>query len=120
MKFRYKPRIVPASPTASEPEQSCPQASPLSIERVIDHVMHAVEICGVAHVGVGSDYDGIQRCPEGLEDASCYGNLAGGLLERGLTTDEVASIMGGNMQRVFCAATGPGTLARSAELTPIR
>ena len=92
---------------------------PLSLERVVDHVLHAAEVCGVEHVGLGSDYDGILRCPAGLEDASCYGRLAQGLLARGLAEEEVAEVMGGNMERVFRAATGPGTRAATAPLRPL-
>jgi membrane dipeptidase len=45
-------------------------ASPLSMEVVLDHVCHAVEVAGIDHVGLGSDFDGIGRTPEGLEDAT--------------------------------------------------
>lgn len=76
-------------------------AKPLSIERLGDHVLHAMEVAGPEHVGLGSDYDGIQRGPRGLEDASCYPNLARHLMERGLTDDEVRGVMGANMERVF-------------------
>ncbi|HIF39753.1 MAG TPA: membrane dipeptidase [Planctomycetes bacterium] len=78
---------------------------PLCMDRVVDHVLHAVEVCGIRHVGVGSDFDGIQRRPEGLEDASCYGHLAQALLRRGLNEDDVCAVMGGNMARVFRAVT---------------
>ncbi|MDP6738896.1 MAG: dipeptidase [Planctomycetota bacterium] len=78
---------------------------PLCMERVVDHVLHAVEVCGIRHVGIGSDFDGIQRRPEGLEDASCYGHLAQALLRRGLNEDDVCAVMGGNMARVFRAVT---------------
>ena len=92
---------------------------PLPLDRVLDHVLHAVEIAGVEHVGLGSDYDGIQARPAGLEDASCYGNLEAGLMRRGLGEDEVLAVMGRNMERVFRTATGPGTRAVSAELVPL-
>ena len=88
-------------------------------ERVVDHVVHAVEIAGIDHVGLGSDYDGIQLTPRGLEDASCYGLLAELLLRRGFAQDEVRKIMGLNLQRVFEEVTGPGTLAWEAELEPL-
>jgi len=78
---------------------------PLCLDRVVDHVLHAVEVCGIRHVGVGSDFDGIQRRPAGLEDASCYGNLAQALLQRGLDEDDVCAVMGGNMARLFRAVT---------------
>jgi len=94
-------------------------AAPLPMRRFLDHLEYAVEIAGVDHVGIGSDYDGIWRTPEGLEDASCYGNLMEALLERGFAEDDVLKIMGGNMERVFRAATGPGTRAAEATLTPL-
>ena len=94
-------------------------AAPLSIETVVDHIAHAVEIAGIDHVGLGSDYDGIGRTPQGLENASCYVNLAERLLARGFGDDDVAKILGGNMERVFANVTGPGTAAATAQLTPI-
>lgn len=75
--------------------------TPLSIERLVDHVVHAVEVAGIDHVGLGSDFDGITTPVEGLEDASGYGALVEPLGRRGLTGGEVAQIMGGNMARVF-------------------
>jgi membrane dipeptidase len=78
---------------------------PLGLDRVVDHVLHAVEVCGIRHVGLGSDFDGIQRRPQGLEDASCYGRLAQALVQRGLDEDDVRAVMGGNMERVFRAVT---------------
>ncbi|MBK7875949.1 MAG: membrane dipeptidase [Planctomycetes bacterium] len=93
-------------------------AKPLSMEVVLDHVCHAVEVAGISHVGLGSDYDGIGRTPEGLEDASCYGRIAAGLAARGFARDDVRRILGGNMERVFGLATGAGTRAATAELAP--
>jgi membrane dipeptidase len=93
-------------------------AKPLSMDVVLDHVCHAVEIAGVAHVGLGSDYDGIGRTPEGLEDATCYGRIAAGLRTRGFGREEVLGILGGNMERVFALATGGGTRAATQALTP--
>jgi membrane dipeptidase len=94
-------------------------APPLSLDTVVDHIAHAVEVAGVEHVGIGSDYDGIGRTPQGLEDASCYGNLAERMLDRGFGEEDVVRILGGNMERVFAAVTGPGTAAHTARLQPI-
>ena len=82
------------------------EAPPLSIEVVLDHIDHAVRVAGIDHVGIGSDFDGIQRTPAGLEDASCYGALATGLFDRGYGEDDVEKILGGNMRRVFVEVTG--------------
>lgn len=90
------------------------EARALPLDRVVDHVLHAVEMAGIDHVGIGSDYDGIGRTPEGLEDASCYGRLAERMLARGLGAADVEKVLGGNLRRVFAAATGPGTAAGRA------
>jgi membrane dipeptidase len=92
---------------------------PLSAERVADHVCHAVEVAGIEHVGVGSDFDGILTAPRGLEDASRYGVLAELLLRRGFTSEDARAVLGGNMQRAFERATGPDTRAASETLAPL-
>jgi membrane dipeptidase len=94
-------------------------APPLPLERVVDHVVHAVDVAGIEHVGIGSDYDGITRTPEGLEDASCYGNLVEALLARGFDEAELELLLGANMRRIFRAVTGPGTRAHGRALTAL-
>jgi microsomal dipeptidase-like Zn-dependent dipeptidase len=87
------------------------QAAPMPLQRLIDHIVHAVDIMGVDHVALGSDFDGIERGPEGLEDATAYGQLIEALLQRGFTPSEVELISGGNLRRVFADVTGVGTFA---------
>ena len=89
-------------------------AAPLPAERLVEHVLHAVEVAGIEHVGLGSDYDGIERTPAGLEDARGYGHLAELLARRGCGDEELLALLGGNMERVFRAVTGPGTAAHAA------
>ncbi len=62
-------------------------------------------------VGIGSDFDGIDHTPTGLEDAGCYPALAAALLGRGFTQGELEGVFWGNMARVFAEATGAGTRA---------
>lgn len=88
----------------------------LSIERVADHVVHAVESAGIDHVGLGSDFDGILHTPAGLEDARGYPRLAQALAARGFGTEDLRKVLGGNMRRVFAQVTGPGTAAATAGL----
>jgi membrane dipeptidase len=90
-------------------------APPLPIARVCDHICHAAELAGVEHVGIGSDYDGIDHTPAGLEDASRYPALAAALLQRGFTEAELKGIFWGNMARAFASATGEGTRAFGLE-----
>jgi membrane dipeptidase len=95
------------------------RARPVDSERLLDHLCHAVEIAGIDHVGIGSDFDGIQRAPRGLETAASYGTIAAGMLRRGFAASDVRKVLGENMQRVYAAATGPGTRAASARLVTL-
>ncbi len=86
-------------------------AEPFALDRVVEHIQHAVEVAGIDHVGIGSDFDGIQRRPAGLDDASCYPNLAARLAERGFDERDRAKVFGANMRRAFARATDAGTQA---------
>ncbi|HYS53223.1 MAG TPA: dipeptidase [Thermoanaerobaculia bacterium] len=76
----------------------CPTAR---LEDVVNHFMHAVEVAGVDHVGVGSDFDGVPALPEDLETAAALPRVTERLLERGLSERDVEKILGGNFMRVF-------------------
>ena len=71
------------------------------VKEVADHIDHAVRLAGVGHVGIGSDFDGIQVAPEGLEDISCMGLLWDELRHRGYSEKEIDGIGGGNLMSVF-------------------
>ncbi len=71
------------------------------VEEVADHIDHVVELVGIDHVGIGSDYDGVSNLPEGLNDVSMYPNLIGILLERGYTEEDIQKIWSGNFLRVW-------------------
>ena len=75
-----------------------------SIHDVVDHIEHLVKHCGIDHVGIGSDYDGIGSVPVQLEDVSTYPLLTQELLNRGYRPQDIHKIMGGNVLRVFRTA----------------
>jgi len=77
-----------------------------SLEDAAAHIDHAVKIAGVDHVGIGSDWDGINMVPSGLEDVSKMPALTTALLERGFSEEDVRKILGGNFLRVLRAVTG--------------
>ena len=68
---------------------------------VVDHIDHVAKTAGVDHVGLGSDYDGIEVLPKGLEDVSTYPVITELLLRRGYTAEDIHKIMSGNMMRVL-------------------
>lgn len=70
---------------------------------VVEHIDHAVKIAGIDHVGIGSDYDGIDCTPVGLEDYSKFPALTRALLERGYTAAQIRQIYGGNTLRLMRA-----------------
>ncbi len=72
-----------------------------TVEDVADHIDHVVDLVGVDHVGLGSDFDGVFALPEGLQNASGYPNLVAELLRRDYSEDEIAQILGGNALRVW-------------------
>jgi membrane dipeptidase len=82
-------------------EHPAPRAT---IGQVADHIDHLRSAMGVDHVGIGSDFDGSELLPEGLEDVSDFPNLLGELLRRGYTDDDVRKIAGGNILRVMRGA----------------
>jgi membrane dipeptidase len=77
-----------------------------TIAQVADHIEHVREVAGVAHIGIGSDFDGTPDLPEGLGDVSCFPALFAELLDRGWTEDDCARLAGGNVLRVMRAAEG--------------
>ena len=73
-----------------------------NVERVADHIDHVKAIAGIDHVGIGSDFDGVDdSLPEGLKDVSMYPNLIYVLLKRGYTEEEIEKICSGNVFRVW-------------------
>ncbi len=75
-----------------------------TLTQVADHVDHAREVAGIAHVGLGSDFDGVDTLPEGLTDVSCYPNLLAELAGRGWSDADLAALTSGNILRVLRAA----------------
>ena len=74
---------------------------PLSL--LIDHIDHMVRLAGVDHVGLGSDFDGIESAPKELNDVSDMPLVTKALLERGYSKTDIKKILGGNFIRVFKA-----------------
>jgi membrane dipeptidase len=72
------------------------------LSEVVDHIDHVVDLVGIDHVGLGSDFDGLgDSLPVGLEDVSAYPNLIRALLERGYSEADVEKICSGNLLRVW-------------------
>jgi len=71
-----------------------------TITDAIAHLEHAIEVMGIDHVGLGSDFDGDGGVP-GLADASELTNFTRQLLARRYCEDDIQKIWGGNFLRVM-------------------
>lgn len=74
---------------------------PLSM--LIDHIDYIVKLVGTDYVGIGSDFDGINLTPRGLDDVSTYPLITKALVERGYSRQNINKILGKNLLRVLKA-----------------
>ena len=75
--------------------------APLS--SLIDHIDHVIQVAGVDHTGIGSDFDGIPSTPEGIDSAADLPKITAALMARGYTAEDMRKVLGGNLLRVFTA-----------------
>lgn len=74
---------------------------PMSL--LFDHIDYIVKLVGVDYVGLGSDFDGIESAPKGLDGVEDYPKITEGLIKRGYSEKDIKKILGGNFLRVFKA-----------------
>ncbi len=73
---------------------------PLSV--LIDHIDHIAKVAGVDHVGIGSDFDGVNgQLPEGMDSPADLPKITAALMARGYSAEDCRKILGGNLLRVF-------------------
>ncbi len=94
----------PAKRAAWEAVQLELQALPRpGVDRVADHIEHAVSVAGIDHVGIGTDYDGIEVTVAGLEDISRFPALWDELRRRGFSARDLTRLAGANLLRLLTA-----------------
>lgn len=71
---------------------------------IADHIDHVVKVAGIDHVGLGSDFDGVDALPEGLGGIEGLSKITHELVKRGYADADVLKILGGNFLRAFEAA----------------
>jgi membrane dipeptidase len=74
-----------------------------SYRRIVDHIDHIVGLVGIDHVGLGSDFDGIEVTPEGMEDISKFSLVFDEMRRRGYTESDIEKVASGNFFRVMQA-----------------
>src|ERR1700730_11689852 len=82
-------------------EEFAKRLPPVTVSRLVDHIDHIVKLVGIEHVGIGSDFDGVQSTLSDLADVGELPNLTRELLRRGYSEIDIDKIRGGNMLRVM-------------------
>lgn len=93
------------SEKAEKFEDQYRQESPFpyaDVNTVVEHIDYVVQLVGIDHVGIGSDYDGVgDSLPVGLKDVSDYPNLVQKLLDKGYSEADIEKVLGANLLRVW-------------------
>lgn len=99
----FSPDFISCTAPSSNSTTGMPDFYPANntLAHVVRHIMHIGNLIGFDHVGIGTDYDGIESTPEGLEDVSKLPFLIAELLRQGLSEKNAAKVAGGNLLRVW-------------------
>jgi membrane dipeptidase len=117
MRARYMEAMKIADPAQREAAMDALMAEmsaklpPATLADVVAQIDHAVQVAGVDHVGIGTDFDGVECVPTELNSYDKFPALTKALLEKGYTAVEIKKIYGGNLLRVMKAVE-----KRAAEL----
>jgi len=72
------------------------------LKDLIDHIDHIAKVAGIDHVGLGSDFDGVDgQLPQGMDSPADFPKITAALMERGYSAEDCRKILGGNLLRVF-------------------
>jgi membrane dipeptidase len=84
-----------------------------TLQDVVAHAVHMREVAGIDHLGIGGDYDGVDRLPVGLEDVSRYPALIAALLDEGWSEQDCGKLANANLVRVLRDAEAAAAHIRS-------
>jgi membrane dipeptidase len=90
----------------------------VTIADVADHIEYVKKLAGVDYIGIGSDYDGNDSWPEGMEDVSTFPKLFAELIRRGWSDEDLAKLAGGNVLRALGQAEAVAKQLQAAEPAP--
>ncbi|KAE9974198.1 hypothetical protein BLS_005170 [Venturia inaequalis] len=117
--INFAPEFV--SCTASDSPSGVPDFYPdnSTLAQVVRHITHIGDLIGYDHVGIGTDYDGIESTPRGLEDVSKFPDLVAALLEAGLSDQDAAKVVGRNLLRVWKEADAVSEKMKKEGVLPL-
>jgi membrane dipeptidase len=99
-------------------EEANAKVAPATLADVVAHVDHAVQVGGIDHVGIGTDFDGVGCVPKDLDSYNKFPALTRALLEKGYTASDIKKIYGGNLLRVMHAVEKEAQRQQAANLKP--
>ena len=82
-------------------EEFAKRLPPVSVARLVEHIDHIVQLVGIDHVGIGSDFDGVQATLSDLSTVADLPNLTRELIRHGYSENDIEKILGGNVLRVL-------------------
>lgn len=94
-------RIAQGKPDMTYSTEVTPNIPRPPFKSLIDHFDHIAKVAGVDHVGIGSDFDGVDCLPMGMDSVADLPKITQALLDRGYSPEDLKKILGGNLLRVF-------------------
>lgn len=91
-----------------------------TVETVVDHIFHVVDVAGWNHVGIGGDFDGTATPARGVESVADYPKLIQAVMARGATDEQVRKMVGENILRYVTVHDTCGLLTRSQSMASER
>jgi membrane dipeptidase len=105
-----------ARPGMARPTKSAQTAT---LAMLMEHFEHVIKIAGIDHVGIGSDFDGVDGLlPAGMEDVSKLPTITYELLKRGYSESDVRKVLGENLLRVMARNEAVARELRAAGVIP--
>lgn len=101
LKINPEPYFSDVFLAAKYPEEAESLRAPMSL--LLEHLDYIVKLAGVDHVGLGSDFDGIDSAPQQLDDVTKFPLITKELLKRGYSKSDIMKILGENFVRLFAA-----------------
>jgi membrane dipeptidase len=101
-KYKAQGKEAPADEIEKLERQYADRIPRPPLSALVDHIDHIAKVAGVDHVGLGSDFDGVNgQLPQGLDSPADLPKVTAALMERGYSAEDCRKILGGNLLRVF-------------------
>lgn len=120
-KYKAEGKPVPDGEISKLKRQFADRIPRPPLSDVVDQIDHIAKVAGVDHVGIGSDFDGVDgQLPEGLDSPADLPKITAGLMARGYSAEDCQKILGGNLLRVFRRVQFVARQMQSSKQTAIK